>query len=176
MTISEYVGLAQRTASTKTKADKIGHGCLGLIGEAGEVVDIIKKMKYMGMTEEIAREKLIDEVSDCVWYCAEWCTGSGNDMETIFYGAVGLFDDFSLEQWAVGMIYDAHALWEDSQDGILYHYQHEDICKVAICIKAICHIIGVALEDVLEHNINKLRKRYPEGFSADRSNERYEQK
>ena len=30
------------------------------------------------------------------------------------------------------------------------------------------------LDEVLEHNINKLKKRYPEGFSVDRSNVRYE--
>ena len=51
MTLSEYARLAQRTASTRTPEEKIGHGCLGLIGEAGEIVDIIKKQKYMGMPE-----------------------------------------------------------------------------------------------------------------------------
>lgn len=29
--------------------------------------------------------------------------------------------------------------------------------------------LGVALDDVAQHNINKLRKRYPDGFDADRS-------
>lgn len=29
--------------------------------------------------------------------------------------------------------------------------------------------IGVTLEDVMQHNIDKLRKRYPDGFNAERS-------
>ncbi len=29
--------------------------------------------------------------------------------------------------------------------------------------------LGVTLEEVAQHNIDKLRRRYPEGFSADRS-------
>lgn len=174
MTMTEYVELAQRTASTKTKADKIGHGCLGLIGEAGEIIDIIKKRKYMGMTEEMAREKLIDEISDCCWYIAEWCTGTGNNMQVIFDESVGLFDEFSVEKLAVALAGDAYELWGLSQDGIMYHYQYDAICAVAKCIKALCYKIGVELETVLKHNIDKLKARYPDGFSAERSNRRYE--
>lgn len=174
MTLNEYVELAQRTASTKSMAAKIGHGCLGLIGEAGEIVDIIKKMKYMGMTDEIAREKLIDETSDVCWYMAEWCVGSNNDLQPIFDGAVGLFDNYDLEEWCVNLVSETCRLWNNSQDGIMYHYQYDDICHVAVCVKAICHRLNVPLEAVLEHNIDKLKKRYPDGFSADRSNERYE--
>ena len=32
---SEYQTLAQRTSSTRSNADKVMNGCLGLIGEAG---------------------------------------------------------------------------------------------------------------------------------------------
>lgn len=171
MKFDEYVTLAQRTASTKTNTDKIGHGCLGLIGEAGEVVDIIKKMKYMGMPEEMARNKLIDECSDICWYIAEWCTGSGNSMQEIFDAAAGFYDKFSLETCAVNMVGDAYYLWYDSNGG---YTCGNDIRHIATGIKAICHRIDVTLDEVLEHNINKLKKRYPEGFSVDRSNVRYE--
>ncbi|MBR2042177.1 MAG: nucleoside triphosphate pyrophosphohydrolase family protein [Oscillospiraceae bacterium] len=34
--------------------------------------------------------------------------------------------------------------------------------------------LGISLEEVLERNIEKLRKRYPEGFSAERSINREE--
>ena len=173
MTFDEYVTLAQRTASTKTNTDKIGHGCLGLIGEAGEVVDIIKKMTYMGMTREMAREKLIDEVGDCCWYIAEWCTGSGNSMQEIFDATAGFHDSFSLETWAVSMVRDAYDLWYDSDGGYTCSLM-DDVEHIATGIKAICHRIDVTLDEVLEHNIEKLKKRFPEGFSADRSNVRYE--
>lgn len=174
MTFDEYVTLAQRTASTKKSTDKIGHGCLGLIGEAGEVVDIIKKMTYMGMTREMAREKLIDEVGDCCWYIAEWCTGSGNSMQEIFDAAAGFYDSFSLESWAVSMVADGYNLWYDCAHDEYRCTMRDDARDIANGIKAICHKIDATLDEVLEHNIEKLKKRYPEGFSADRSNVRYE--
>ena len=35
-----------------------------------------------------------------------------------------------------------------------------------------CEALGVQLDDVMEGNIAKLRRRYPEGFSAERSQNR----
>lgn len=179
MTFDEYVALAQRTASTKTNADKVGHGCLGLIGEAGEVVDIIKKMTYMGMTREMGREKLIDELSDLLWYIAEWCTGSGNSMQAIFDSAADVdspYVQYTIANYAVQIAEIACELWEEIDAGM-----HDsdillvDIRAIAAGIKAICYKINVKLGEVMEHNIEKLKKRYPDGFSADRSNVRYEQ-
>ena len=48
MTINEYQRLAQRTASTRTKREKIENGILGLCGETGEIADIYKKYLYQG--------------------------------------------------------------------------------------------------------------------------------
>ena len=177
MTFDEYVVLAQRTASTKTNADKVGHGCLGLIGESGEVVDIVKKMTYMGMTDEMGREKLIDEIGDCCWYIAEWCTGSGNDMQAIFdraANASSIDDRYSLANYAVHIAEIACELWEEIDVGMVDNdILFADVRTIAAGIKAICYKINVTLEEVLAHNIDKLRKRYPEGFSANRSNGRY---
>ncbi len=36
----------------------------------------------------------------------------------------------------------------------------------------LCDCMGISLEDVARHNIEKLRARYPEGFSAERSRNR----
>ena len=104
----------------------------------------------------------------------EWCVGSGNNFETIINGAVGLFDEWTMDVWVINLVTNACSLWENSQDGIMFHYQYEDICRIAIGIKAICHKIGATLDEVLKYNIEKLKKRYPEGFNAERSNERYE--
>ena len=46
-----------------------------------------------------------------------------------------------------------------------------DICWY---IARICTEIGVSLEEVMQCNIEKLRKRYPNGFDADRSINRAE--
>lgn len=42
------------------------HAALGIAGEAGEVVDIIKKVAMYG--KPLDRDHLIEEISDLVWY------------------------------------------------------------------------------------------------------------
>lgn len=50
----------------------------------------------------------------------------------------------------------------------------EELGDVAWYIALGCEVMGVSMEEVLEANINKLRRRYPDGFSADRSVNRKE--
>ena len=75
---------------------------MGLNGEAGECIDILKKHAFQ--KHPLDEAKLIDELGDVLWYIAETATG-----------------------------------------------------------------IGTTLEELAQRNIGKLRARYPEGFSADRS-------
>ena len=75
---------------------------LGLAGEAGEVVDYLKKV--IGHGHKLEKDKLVKELGDVLWYVAE-----------------------------------------------------------------ICSAIKVDMGDVAQHNIDKLKKRYPDGFSTERS-------
>ena len=102
MKFDDYQSLAQRTSSTKSRSDKLLNGLMGLNGEAGECIDVLKKFYFQG--HELDEEKLVDEISDVLWYCAELAAG-----------------------------------------------------------------LGVGLGDIARHNIDKLKKRYPDGFSAERS-------
>lgn len=102
MTGAEYQKLAMRTASDLDTYGLILNGVMGLNGEAGECIDIVKK--HLFQRHELDKEKLIDELSDVLWYAA--ITSEG---------------------------------------------------------------LGVTLDDVMRHNVEKLQKRYPNGFSAERS-------
>ncbi|GHU80770.1 nucleotide pyrophosphohydrolase [Clostridia bacterium] len=102
MDFNEYQALAKRTMSGASKNDAVLNGVMGLCGEAGECIDLVKKHMFQG--HELDREKLVDEASDCLWYLAALAEG-----------------------------------------------------------------LGVPLDDIAKHNIEKLRKRYPDGFSAERS-------
>ncbi|MDW5300733.1 MAG: nucleoside triphosphate pyrophosphohydrolase family protein [Sedimentibacter sp.] len=84
MKINEYQKLALRTANTKAMEDpieKITNGAMGLNGEAGEVIDHLKKYKYQG--HELDREHLAKELGDICWYVALLADGIGCDLETI---------------------------------------------------------------------------------------------
>ena len=106
MTINEYQALAMTTLNPElSKKDVLINGVMGLCGESGEAIDIVKK--HLAQGHELDREKLVKELGDIAWYLAE----------------------------------TAYAL-------------------------------DVSLEDVLVQNIEKLKKRYPEGFDTERSQNR----
>ena len=88
-----------------SKHDVLLNGVMGLCGEAGECIDIVKKHLHQG--HELDREKLCKELGDVAWYLAE----------------------------------TAHAL-------------------------------DLSLEEILRGNLEKLKKRYPQGFDTQRSQHR----
>ena len=103
MTINEYQKLAMTTLNPNLeKKDILINGVMGLCGESGEVIDIVKK--HLAQGHNLDRDELIKELGDVAWYLAETATA-----------------------------------------------------------------LDVDLEDVLVANIEKLKKRYPEGFDRDKS-------
>ena len=103
MKVNEYQELALRTLNPELdKKDVLINGVMGLCGESGEVIDLVKK--HLAQGHDLDKEKLAKELGDIAWYLAETA-------------------------WAIG--YD--------------------------------------LEDVFKMNIEKLKKRYPEGFSCEKS-------
>ena len=109
MTINEYQTLAMKTLNPElSPRDVLINGVMGLCGEAGEAIDIVKKHLMQG--HELDRDKLIKELGDVAWYLAETATALDAD-----------------------------------------------------------------LEDVLSRNIEKLKKRYPNGFESEKSVNRTEE-
>ena len=103
MTGKEYQRLAMATLNPElSQQDVLINAVMGLCGESGEVIDMVKKHLHQG--HELSREKLIKELGDIAWYLAEVAT-----------------------------------------------------------------VLGYDLEDILQANIDKLRKRFPEGFEVERS-------
>ena len=92
MTINEYQNKAMRTKSCTPfvilnnkdeihKAELL-EGVMGLNGEAGECVDILKKHIFQG--HEINREHLASELGDVAWYLALSAYAIGYDLDSIF--------------------------------------------------------------------------------------------
>jgi NTP pyrophosphatase (non-canonical NTP hydrolase) len=106
MTINEYQKLAMLTLNPDlSEKDVLINGVMGLCGEAGEAIDIVKR--YLAQGHELDKEHLAKELGDIAWYLAETAT-----------------------------------------------------------------ILGYSLEDILQMNIDKLKKRYPEGFDTEKSKHR----
>ena len=106
MTVNEYQQLAMATLNCNlNQKDILINGVMGLCGEAGEAIDIVKK--HLAQGHALDREHLIEELGDIAWYLAETATA-----------------------------------------------------------------LEVDLDEVFSRNIEKLKKRYPDGFEYDRSRQR----
>ena len=67
---NEYQKLAMTTLNPAlSKQDVLINGVMGLCGESGEAIDLVKKHLHQG--HPLDREKLIKELGDIAWYLAE---------------------------------------------------------------------------------------------------------
>lgn len=81
-TANDYQRAAMRTAGEyKTSLDMMRNACYGLNGEAGEVIDVLKKHEFQG--HELDIEKLIDELGDVLWYCALLATALDTTLDIV---------------------------------------------------------------------------------------------
>ena len=82
MTINEYQQLAMKTLNPElSERDVLINGVMGLCGESGEAIDIVKK--WLAQGHELDKEKLKKELGDICWYLAETATALGYDLEEI---------------------------------------------------------------------------------------------
>ena len=108
MEANEYQRLAMTTLNPElSRRDVLINSVMGLCGEAGEAIDIVKK--WMAHGHELDRDHLANELGDIAWYLAEAATA-----------------------------------------------------------------LDLSLDEILEANIEKLKKRYPQGFDTARSQYRTE--
>lgn len=82
MTINEYQQLALRTLNPQlSEKDVLINGVMGLCGESGEVIDIVKK--YLAQGHPLDKEKIVKELGDVAWYLAETAYAIGYPLEEI---------------------------------------------------------------------------------------------
>ena len=94
MTINEYQKEALRTAPTRQKSAQWGdwvephqwrmqleNGLMGLNGEAGEAIDLLKKHLFQG--HPLDREHLAKELGDVAWYLAVSADALGYTLEEV---------------------------------------------------------------------------------------------
>ena len=108
-TLNEYQDATDRTDNHTDNIKAVINFGLGIAGESGEIVDLVKKVIYHGHVAD--QEKFKAELGDLMWYIAR-----------------------------------------------------------------LADRLGLTLEEVANYNIEKLQKRYPDGFSQQKSINRVESK
>lgn len=82
MTFDEYQNLALRTAGKHDNLnDALTNWAFGITGEAGEVVDAIKKIIFHGHYP--GATKLKDELGDLLWYITVTADSCGYTLEEL---------------------------------------------------------------------------------------------
>lgn len=189
MNLNEYQAQALRTSPDGH--DRVLNGCLGLIGESGEIVDVVKKWKFQsGENAELPKDKLIDECGDVLWYCAEVCQGLEDSLTTAvmkYNGRIQILIKTRSIIYTVCNLaavcrhtYAVLAIGNDSDTDDEIAYAGYDGSTRELCFTVIgaivdyvrhilVHFCDSSLEEAMERNIEKLKKRYPDGFDPERS-------
>ncbi len=82
MTINEYQTFALRTLNPElSEKDVLINGVMGLCGESGEAIDLVKK--HLAQGHPLEAEKLAKELGDIAWYLAETAHAIGYSLEDI---------------------------------------------------------------------------------------------
>ena len=85
MQVNEYQKAAMATLNPALdKQDVLINSVMGLCGESGEAIDIVKKWLMQG--HELDREHLVRELGDVAWYLAEAATALDVPLEAVFQG------------------------------------------------------------------------------------------
>ena len=87
MNANEYQKLAMRTLNPElSQKDVLINSVMGLCGEAGEAIDIVKK--WLAQGHELDKAKLAKELGDIAWYLAEAATALDMPLGDILQGNI----------------------------------------------------------------------------------------
>ena len=184
MTLFEYQRLAMRT-SPDDGHNRVKNGCMGLIGECGELMDVLKKWMYQsGDNPRFPADRVIDECGDILWYCAELTYGLAIPLHIAdhykephpeYFAYLTIESVVAQLSFVVATIYRLQNFDGMSVDGpgAVLGWRSvtttKRIANVIGIVESILRRCGSDLSDAMRRNIDKLAARYPEGFDPARS-------
>ncbi len=88
MYFRDYQKLSSKTAIYPQKGKNFIYPTLGLVGEAGEVAEKIKKVlrDNQGIIDQPRKEEIAKELGDVLWYLAQIATELGLSLEEVAKG------------------------------------------------------------------------------------------
>ncbi|MCI9182356.1 MAG: nucleoside triphosphate pyrophosphohydrolase family protein [Acholeplasmatales bacterium] len=87
MDIKEYQSLAMTTLNPKlNKKEMLMNAVMGLCGESGEAIDLVKKNLFQNHPFDV--EAFKKELGDIAWYLAEAATAIDISLEDILQGNI----------------------------------------------------------------------------------------
>lgn len=185
-TINEYRELAKRTCvDLGTMEKNMFHMNTGIITEIGEAIDPIKK--HIAYNKPLDLVNVGEEIGDCAWYIANRSTFLVIDEKS---------EELMSNVWSEESFKDITEDWNKTFDyEVLKDLEHQDklinvsnllyavvtdmpdldasfdnsytgITQMAMLDRA-CALLGLNFMEILNTNIEKLKKRYPEKFTEE---------
>jgi hypothetical protein len=88
MELNYYQQKARETAIYPNMGNEFTYPALGLVGEAGEIANKLKKVirDSGGVLTQPVKESVGAEIGDCLWYIAQLATEMGYDLNDLAQG------------------------------------------------------------------------------------------
>ena len=173
ISLKDYHRLAMRT-SPRDGHDKVDNGMLGLLGETGELVDLLKKHEYQSEPgTPFPIMAAVNELGDVLWYLEELADGMNTSLNAIsplsFMGLDRMTHGIKSLPTPRAVILNlsghANKIRRAVQKGNRADIELQ-IRRMLYCCAWLARIAGIPMAEVAARNIEKLMKRYPEGFDA----------
>lgn len=189
MNPTEYQNAILKFANTSLSAPaRLDNWSMGLMGECGEVIDLLKKFEYHGHTINTA--KLIKEMGDVCFYLAIYCHDVGIDFDKVmaYRYPDGLpyperlltLSIATISRELFGFVHRLNASVEEIKSTKYDDHTWAMACFMSSAkgIYGVLTVMGVVygidMDNVLKENVAKLSARYPDGFSSELSINRSE--
>jgi len=175
MNLQQFAPLAMRTAKIMREEDMIAHGAMGCCTEAGEVAETVCKLMA---TLTCDRENIREELGDGAWFgiytaCAVGVEPEGLDSVLARIqrtqsanGVVPVVAYLTLQYCAaaekVGTLAKAHRYYDKPLD---IEAMRTALSTFFMALDALAGALEFELSEILEANVAKLSKRYPDKYS-----------
>lgn len=184
MVFAMYQQQADKTSGFSGQAtlERLVVASLGLVGESGELAELVKKV--VGHGHPLDAGKMEEEMGDLLWYVAETASAMALDLDDL---VVGVYEpvcevDFQwMTVWAlslpgsVAQIAEmvSNHLADAANYAIVEDTIEEHLSEILSQLMLLAECAGLPFEQIAERNLGKLAARYPEGFDPARSLARY---
>lgn len=157
--------------------DYLSLGVLGVIGEGGEVVDLIKK--FIHHDKPISKDKIIKELGDVRWYLEVLNITLEREfsLNEIYTHHTCIYKKLRLACIDIGKQIGTISLATERFFGIneIIEFDRDLILRRAIddlfsTIRFIAIELESSMDEVEDINDKKLQERYPQGFSTEAAN------
>lgn len=175
--LNHYQELSQRTANTHDY--ELANYGLGIAGEAGEVSALILNLKRDTDNFNVFKKDVKKELGDVLWYTSQVARLAGLTLEELKIKSA--FDlEFGFIDNGLGLSENAGKIADLIKKVVFHGHSIEKEVIKEILGDVLSHIIIIGesakldILDIAAANIEKLMKRYPAGFSTERSINREE--